>query len=293
MAQPQPQPPLRSPDDPDAPQAAAAIATAAGLAQPVPAGHLDELRLPDGTLREPWARFFAVIGEPNAETLGPRTADMARQIRDNGVTYNVYADQGAARAWPLELFPFLVTEQDWQLIERGAAQRATLANAILADIYGEQTLLARALLPPGLVYGHPGYLHPLRGYRPPGGSFLQIVAIDLVHTETGWTVMAHRTDTPSGMGYALENRLIISGLFTDAFRGLHVRRLPPAFAQLVSTLAHAPLAPQPRVAAGGKARPPAPATTSCCLPPALTTKPISSTPSWPATSASHWSRART
>jgi uncharacterized circularly permuted ATP-grasp superfamily protein/uncharacterized alpha-E superfamily protein len=198
--------------------------------------------LPDGTPREAWARFFAVVGEPGADVLAPRAAAMARQIRDNGVTYNVYADHGAAHAWPLELFPFLVTEQDWQVIERGAAQRATLANAIVADIYGEQTLLSRGLLPPGLVYGHPGYLHPLRGCQPPGGSFLQIVAVDLVHTEGGWTVMAHRTDTPSGMGYALENRLIISSLFTDAFRGLHVRRLPPAFAQLVSTLAHAPLA---------------------------------------------------
>ncbi len=236
------QPLSRPADDTDAPHATAAIAAAARLAQPVPAGHLDELRLPDGTLREPWARFFAVVGEPGAESLAPRAAAMARQIRDNGVTYNVYADHGAARAWPLELFPFLVTEQEWQVIERGAAQRATLANAILADIYGEQTLLSRGLLPPGLVYGHPGYLHPLRGFQPPGGSFLQIVAVDLVHTEDGWTVMAHRTDTPSGMGYALENRLIISSLFTDAFRDLHVRRLPPTFAQLVSTLAHAPLA---------------------------------------------------
>jgi uncharacterized circularly permuted ATP-grasp superfamily protein/uncharacterized alpha-E superfamily protein len=236
------QPLSRPADDTDAPHATAAIAAAARLAQPVPDGHLDELRLPSGTLREAWARFFAVVGEPGMVELAPRAVAMARQIRDNGVTYNVYADQGAARAWPLELFPFLVTEQDWQVIERGAAQRATLANAILADVYGEQTLLSRGLLPPGLVYGHPGYLHPLRGYQPPGGSFLQIVAMDLVHTEDGWTVMAHRTDTPSGMGYALENRLIISGLFTDAFRDLHVRRLPPAFAQLVSTLAHAPLA---------------------------------------------------
>jgi len=217
--------------------------TAAGrLAQPVPDGHLDELRLPDGTLREPWARFFSVLGEPGAEVLAPRAAAMARQIRENGVTYNVYADRGEARSWPLELFPFLVAESDWQVIERGAAQRATLANAIMADIYGAQTVLARGLLPPGLVYGHPGYLHPLRGYQPPGGSFLQIVAVDLVHTDAGWTVMAHRTDTPSGMGYALENRLIISGLFTDAFRALHVRRLPQSFAQLISTLAHVPLA---------------------------------------------------
>ncbi|SDD11245.1 Uncharacterized conserved protein, circularly permuted ATPgrasp superfamily [Cupriavidus sp. YR651] len=211
------------------------------LALPVPAGHLDELRLPDGTLREAWARFFSVLGDLHPEALDVRAAAVARQIRDNGVTYNVYADQSETRAWQLELFPFLVSEEDWAVIEAGAAQRATLANAIMADIYGPQTLLAKGLLPPGLVYGHPGYMRPLKGYQPPGGSFLQTMAMDLVHTENGWTVIAHRTETPSGMGYALENRLIISGQFADAFREMRVRRLPPAFAQLISTLAHAPL----------------------------------------------------
>ena len=223
-------------------------AMASRLALPVPSGHLDELRLPDGTLRAPWARFFSELGEQgdlgnlSPDALAARAAAVARQIRDNGVTYNVYADQGGgARAWQLELLPFLIAEEDWAVIEAGAAQRATLANAIMADIYGPQTLLTRGLLPPGLVYGHPGYMRPLKGYQPPGGSFLQTIAIDLVHTDDGWTVIAHRTETPSGMGYALENRLIISGQFADAFREMRVRRLPPAFAQLISTLAHAPL----------------------------------------------------
>lgn len=204
-------------------------------------GHLDELRQSDGALREPWTKFFAALGDASAEALAPRAAAVARQVRDNGVTYNVYAEQSEPRAWALELLPFLVSEQDWATIEAGVTQRATLANAIMADIYGAQTLLERGLLPPGLVYGHPGYMRPLKGYQPPGGSFLQTIAVDLVHTERGWTVIAHRTETPSGMGYALENRLIISGQFADAFRDLRVRRLPPAFAQLISTLAHTPL----------------------------------------------------
>jgi len=220
----------------------APVAMAAGLALPVPPGHRDELREPDGALRETWARFFSVVGDLRPEALDAHAAAVARQIRDNGVTYNVYADQGGGtRAWQLELLPFLIPETDWAVIEAGVIQRATLANAIMADIYGPQTLLEKGLLPPGLVYGHPGYMRPLKGYLPPGGSFLQTIAVDLVHTDDGWTVIAHRTETPSGMGYALENRLIISGQFAEAFRELRVRRLPPAFAQLISTLAHVPL----------------------------------------------------
>lgn len=110
------------------------------------------------------------------------------------------------------------------------------------------------MLPAGLVFGHPGYLRPLKGYQPLGGNFLHIVAVDLAHTlEGGWTVMAHRTETPSGMGYALENRLIISSLFADAFRELRVRRLPAAFSQLVATLAQQPAAQPPAPESSGSA----------------------------------------
>ncbi|WP_029044172.1 circularly permuted type 2 ATP-grasp protein [Cupriavidus sp. WS] len=225
------------PFDESAPAAEAAMRRA----RAVPPGHLDELGAGAGGLREPWAGFFQVLGEDGIGALGQQAAAMARQIRDNGVTYNVYADNGGARAWALDLLPFMVAEEDWLQIERGVIQRATLANAVVADIYGPQTLLAKGLLPAGLVFGHPGYLRPLKGYQPPDGNFLHIVAVDLAHTaEGGWTVMAHRTETPSGMGYALENRLIISSLFADAFRELRVRRLPAAFAQLVATLAQLP-----------------------------------------------------
>lgn len=226
-------------------------------ARPVPPGHLDELGACGDGLREPWARFFQILGEEGIDGLDQQAAAMARQIRDNGVTYNVYADytdKAGARAWALDLLPFLVTEEDWQRIERGVAQRAELANAMVADIYGPQSLLSKGLLPAGLVFGHPGYLRPLKGYQPPGGNFLHIVAVDLAHTlEGGWTVMAHRTETPSGMGYALENRLIISSLFADAFRELRVRRLPAAFSQLVATLAQQPAAQPPAPESAGNA----------------------------------------
>ncbi|CAG9175613.1 hypothetical protein LMG32289_03360 [Cupriavidus pampae] len=228
-------------------------------------GHHDELRAPDGALRASWAQFFDALGMTRADardeaqidtavdtpgdtpgdTLSARAAAVARQVRDNGVTFNIHAEQDgekdSARDWALELLPFLISEEDWATIEAGVTQRAVLANAIMGDIYGPQTLLERGLLPPGLVFGHPGYLRGLKGYHPPGASFLQIVAVDLVHGAAGWTVLAQRTETPAGMGYALENRLIVSGQLAEPFRALHVRRLPPVFAQLISTLTHLPL----------------------------------------------------
>ncbi|GLU30542.1 circularly permuted type 2 ATP-grasp protein [Trinickia caryophylli] len=207
---------------------------------PAPAGHWDELRDASGALREPWRRFFALAGDEGGTDLDHAAASVARQVRDNDITYNVYADNGEPRPWALDSLPFIVDEAEWAVIERGVAQRARLAEALVADVYGPQTLLGRGLLPPALVFGHPGYLRSMRGHTPPGGRYLQIVAVDLARAPGGeWTVTGHRTQAPSGLGYALENRLIVSSLFAEPFRSMRVRRLAPSYSQLIATLAQA------------------------------------------------------
>ncbi|KFX76770.1 circularly permuted type 2 ATP-grasp protein, partial [Ralstonia solanacearum] len=218
---------------------AAVHADVLALLRTLPAreGHWDELHEAAGALREPWRRFFGYLGEAGIAGLDHARASVAQQVRDNDISYNVYADQGEPRPWALDLLPCLIDEAQWAGIERGVVQRARLLNAIVADVYGPQTLLARGLLPPALVFGHPGYLRAVRGFTPPGGQYLQIVAVDLARAPDGnWTVMAHRTEVPSGLGYALENRLIVSSLFPDPFRELRVARLAPTYSELIATL---------------------------------------------------------
>ena len=165
------------------------------------------------------------------------TASIAQQIRDNDISYNVYADNGEPRPWALDLLPLLIDEAEWAEIERGVMQRAQLLNAIVADVYGPQTLLQRGQLPPALVFGHPGYLRSVKGFTPPGGQYLQVVAVDLARAPNGgWTVMSHRTEAPSGLGYALENRLIVSSAVR---RAVPLAAREPARADLFATDRHA------------------------------------------------------
>lgn len=204
---------------------------------PVRDGHWDELLDSSGSLREPWRQFFERLGEDGIARLEQSAASIAQQIRDNDISYNVYADNGEPRPWALDLLPLLIDESEWAEIERGVMQRAQLLNAVVADVYGPQTLLQRGQLPPALVFGHPGYLRPVKGFSPPGGQYLQVVAVDLAREPNGgWTVMSHRTEAPSGLGYALENRLIVSSQFAEPFRSLHVSRLAPTYSQLIATL---------------------------------------------------------
>lgn len=208
----------------------------AGLAR---TGHFDEFRAPDGNLRPEWQHFFSYLGDGGLGDLDRRMAALQRQIRDDGITYNVYSDDGGAqRPWSLDLLPYIISADEWTRLEAGIAQRAMLLSKIMRDIYGPQRLLADGLLPPALVLGNPGYLRPLAGCKPAGGTYLHIMAFDLAHGPDGtWWVVSQRTQSPSGMGYALQNRIITRHLFPDAFRELRAQRMASSYRRLLDTLA--------------------------------------------------------
>ena len=124
----------------------------------------------------------------------------------------MYASQGGPqRPWALDLFPLILTPDSWQQIEVGVKQRARLLERVMADVYGPQQLIREAMIPPALVQGHPGYLRAMHGVVPVDGTHLHIAAFDLARGPDGnWAVVSQRTQAPSGLGYLLENRLLIS-----------------------------------------------------------------------------------
>ena len=232
---------------------------ALSLAPAAATGHFDELRGASRTEQTPanpqlgsarplseqqpglaphWQAFFAELGPQGFGELNHRFANLQRQIRNNGVSYNVYADDdGPQRPWALDLFPMVLSPGDWAEIESGVRQRAQLLEAIMADVYGPQQLTRQALLPEALVRGHPGYLRPMHGITPAGGTHLHIAAFDLARGPDGrWWVVSQRTQAPSGLGYLLENRFSISQQFPEAFRAMKVRRLAASYKALVDAM---------------------------------------------------------
>jgi uncharacterized circularly permuted ATP-grasp superfamily protein/uncharacterized alpha-E superfamily protein len=206
---------------------------------PLTTGTYHELLDDSGAVRAHWRRLFDQLQRSTPAQLLQRQALLARQIQENGVTYNVYADpKGADRPWELDLLPHVIDAQEWKLLSAGIAQRARLLNAVLADLYGPQRLISEGLLPAELVFGHNNFLWPCQGITPPDGDFLHLYAVDLARTPDGrWWVTADRTQAPSGAGYALENRTIVSRAFPDLYRDLKVQHLSGFFRTLQETLA--------------------------------------------------------
>jgi len=195
----------------------------------------DELLDASGAVRPHWRPLIERLTDDDARAVARRGLELTRRlIVENGVTYNVYADpQGADRPWALDPVPLVLPAAEWLTLESGLAQRARVLDALLADLYGPQRLLAEGIVPPELVFGHPNFLWPCHGVVPKGGNWLPVYAADLARAPDGhWWVMADRTQTPSGAGYALENREIVEQVLPDSISDLGARRISGFFNEL-------------------------------------------------------------
>jgi uncharacterized circularly permuted ATP-grasp superfamily protein/uncharacterized alpha-E superfamily protein len=204
-----------------------------------PAGVYDEMLSSTGAPRPHWQALLQSFRGLESDTLAARWDSGLRLLRDHGVTYNIHSGkEGQERPWSLDLAPLILPAAEWRSLERGVLQRARLLNMVLADLYaGSQLLLRDGFIPPALVYANPRFLRPCRGIRAPHDLYLHWYAVDLARAPDGqWRVLADHTHVPVGIGYALENRIVISRVLPDEFRESGAHRLAPFMHYLAESL---------------------------------------------------------
>ena len=201
--------------------------------------HFDELWGKGNALNPHWLTFFSQLDKTiGVNDFSERMSELNRQIKENGITYNVYADKnGPQRPWSIDLLPLIISSEEWTTIETGVQQRAKLLEEIAKDIYGSQKLVQSGLIPPALVQGHPGFMRSMHGVTPLGNKHLHIIAFDLARAPDGsWSVISQRTQAPSGLGYLLENRNLISKQFPKAFEKMHIEPVANVYRELVASM---------------------------------------------------------
>ncbi len=159
-------------------------------------------------------------------------AETARLAEDDGITYGLADlpadDEGhpPSRPWHIDPLPVVIDATEWRPLERGLQQRAVLLDAILDDVYRGRRLIRRGLLPPEIIVGHPGFLPQLDGVRLTGPSQLVLTATDLGRDADGtWRVFGDRTAAPSGAGYAMATRRIVTTVMAGLHRNARLARL--------------------------------------------------------------------
>ncbi|MET3961316.1 putative circularly permuted ATP-grasp superfamily protein/putative alpha-E superfamily protein [Marmoricola sp. OAE513] len=202
---------------------------AAALSQPTLTGAVlryDEVVAPDGTLRPSWKGLADLAVRLTPGDLARLDNEIRQFLNNDGVTY---ARPGqVSDAWQLDPVPLVISAAEWAPLEVGLAQRAELLNAILVDLYGEQTLLREGVVPAEVVFGHSGFVRTMARTTGTDSRPLVIAAADLGRTQDGtWTVLSDRAQAPSGIGYALENRRVISQVLPELYREAGLHRVRP------------------------------------------------------------------
>ena len=209
-------------------------ATADTLAYPPTPGLLDEARGADGSLKPGWDYVLDSIGNLGAEVMRQRQEKARRILRDDGASYNIYGKLGSAStSWELDPVPYVIDSEDWADIEAGLLERSELFNLILRDLYGPRNLIRHGVLPPEALFSHGGFLRACQGIQMPGEHELILHAVDMVRQADGsMCVLSDRTQAPSGSGYVLENRTVMSRVFPSLYRDSHVHRIANFYQRL-------------------------------------------------------------
>tara|TARA_R110002051_G_scaffold69304_1_gene124609 strand:+ start:36106 stop:38667 length:2562 start_codon:yes stop_codon:yes gene_type:complete len=191
----------------------------------------DEMFTPEKGVKQHWNVLFKGLNNLGENGLNSRQKDIDWLLSENGVTYNVYNDpKGLHRPWNLNVVPFLLHHSEWKVVERGLKQRAEILDLVLKDIYGERNLIKNGIIPHEVIYGHRGFLRQCSGINYATEKFLSIYSADISRGTDGrlW-VVNDRTEAPSGMGYALENRSTTSRILPEVFSKMNVKRLSGFF----------------------------------------------------------------
>lgn len=198
----------------------------------------DEFIAPDGALRTAWKGIAEIAVDLTSDHLARVDSEITGMLADDGVTYE-HADAGS-QPWQLDPMPLLIDAPTWAKLEVGLAQRSELLNALLVDIYGDQKLLAEGIIPPAVIFGHSGFARPLARPSAFDPHPLIFSATDLGRDADGeWRVLTDRVQAPSGLGYAMENRRVLSRVLPALYEEAGLHRVEPYFQAVRAALLQA------------------------------------------------------
>ena len=197
-----------------------------------------ELFTGSGQVRDHWQLLLNEFNTKDENGFRNDYERVKTMRHDDGATINPFEIQTEQTTpWALDLLPVTISSGEWKVLEAGITQRALLLETILADIYGPQELLNSGNIPAELVFNNPSFLHVCHNMQPIGSRYLTLYAVDLYRSPDGrFQVVQDIGANPAGIGYALENRIVMSRVFGDLYHEAQIRRLAPFFQEFHNSL---------------------------------------------------------
>jgi uncharacterized circularly permuted ATP-grasp superfamily protein len=185
----------------------------------------DDMFAADGSPRAHYGALHAAMSSLSSAELAERQRTLEQSFLLQGITFTVYgAADATERIIPTDLFPRIIPAAEWRQIEAGLTQRLRALNCFLADIYGDQKIIADGLVPRELILGAPSYRREMHGIFVAHNSYVNVSGADLIRGEDGaFFVLEDNLRVPSGVSYMLANRDAAKRTFPEIFRNAGVR----------------------------------------------------------------------
>lgn len=205
---------------------------------PIPSGNLpglfngyppglayDELFDRDYRPRPHYEPLYDLLGTLTRDEFARRKAMTDLSMKQDGVGFTVYrAEEGIERVWPMDPVPRIIPAHEWEIIEKGLAQRITALNLFLNDLYHDQKILKDKIVDPRLIYEGGFFRREFMGASVPKNIYIHICGTDLIRDAAGnYLVLEDNGRTPSGVSYMLHNRAVLKRVFPQLFARYDVR----------------------------------------------------------------------
>ncbi len=198
----------------------------------------DEMLTPSGEVRSHY-QFLqeALLELPEAE-LRKRKQAADLSFLHQGITFTVYGrEEGTEKIFPNDLLPRILTDQEWQKIERGLSQRILALNLFLKDIYHEGKILNDGVVPRELIYTCKHFRRQMRGFQVRRDAYVAVAGTDLIRQPSGeFVVLEDNLRVPSGVSYMLVSRQVMKRTFPVLFRRCGVQPIEHYAQALLATL---------------------------------------------------------
>ncbi len=178
-------------------------------------------------IRPHWTDVINGLENAGIKQLEQKQLEIDWRLEDNGVTYNIYNDpEGTNRRWNLDPIPLVLTSTEWEEISKGLKQRAKLLNLIFKDLYTEQRLIKEGIVPAEIIFAHKSFIPEVFNFENIDYYSMRFYATDISRGPDGkFWVINDRTQSPSGLGYAIENRLTMNSISNDLYPNIEVLKI--------------------------------------------------------------------
>ena len=157
----------------------------------------------------------------------------ARRVDAQGLTFGVAGEQ---RPFPVDLVPRVIPAHEWSVLAVGLTQRARAIEAYLRDVYGPAAIVRDGVMTEEVFTGCDAW-RPEACLLPDDVMRAPVIGFDLVRDSIdGWRVLEDNARVPSGIGYSIAVRRLMSQVMPELDTVVPKRKARDAWALIGRTL---------------------------------------------------------